>query len=187
MYNQSAQAQPIAVEYEESDRGAADNARNRRRSAIGAMLGAVLGALIWFLVEYSLRLQIGCAALLVGVLAGWGAIVAGQRKGPDVGAMAAVAGILGILVGSFAFFQANKEELLPPMVPSDLPSAAVLPAATLDISTDRGPHALSAEVGYIDYLTRDSRSLLYMLLFGGLGLSYSYWVGCGGGDEDYDD
>jgi len=70
-------------------------------SVIGASLGAGLGALIWFAVEYFLELQVGYVAILVGALAGGGAVLLGRRSGVAVGAIAAAAGVVGILAGSY--------------------------------------------------------------------------------------
>lgn len=70
-------------------------------SVVGAAGGAAVGAGIWMLVGYLASLEIGYIAILVGALAGWGAVLLGKTQSPTVGVISAVAGLAGVVAGSY--------------------------------------------------------------------------------------
>ena len=76
-------------------------------SLVGAVLGAAVGAGIWLAVGYATGFEIGYIAILVGALAGWGAVLLGKTRSPAVGMIAAVAGLAGVIGGSYANYQVS--------------------------------------------------------------------------------
>jgi len=149
-------------------------------AGVGAFLGASLGAFAWFLIEFYVNYQIGYIAVASGALAGLGAVRLGKRNGVDVGCIAAIAGLAGILGGSYASYYAA--------VRSDETREEVVSAVTEmegydEASFEDRETAIEAvyqdfldTVTYFDYA---EDGLMFLLLFGGFGVYYGYRTGVG--------
>lgn len=185
-------------------------------SVAGAVLGAALGAFVWFLIEFYLEYQVGYVAILVGALAGGGAVLLGRRKSVAVGAIAALAGVVGVFAGSYAtYFAALRSDEVVGQWRSDFDSAVAamdamdpaereetLAAAPADVQEimgglyrdgseptaeareaafDRFCDAIRADesVSYAAFVTQDSKYLMYLGLFGLIGLFIAFKVGSG--------
>lgn len=70
---------------------------------IGGLLGAAAGAAIWAAIAYFTEMEVGYVALLVGALAGGGAVLfSGRRRGLLIVIIAILMSLLGIVVGKYA-------------------------------------------------------------------------------------
>jgi len=162
-------------------------------SLIGAAGGALLGALVWFALEYFVEIQIGYVAILCGAAAGWGAVLIGKQRNAMVGLIAAVAGLAGILGGSYACFylvthgERFEAEMRPVFEEFYAEAARTDPeiAAWTPEQKDASYKAFSDEIrenlSFVDYAVGEGADALFLLLFGGLGLYYGFRVGSGGG------
>jgi hypothetical protein len=156
-------------------------------SMVGAALGAGVGAAIWFGIAYATNYEIGFVAILVGALAGWGAALLGGARNTAVGIIAATFGVVGIVGGSYANFHlqvhgdAAKEELRQVFYDQNAgdPEFAALSPAEKEATFEMFYELVMANITYVEYLKQETRDLLFMLLFGGLGLYYGFRVGAG--------
>jgi len=73
---------------------------------VGAVVGAGIGAGVWFAIGYATNYELGIIAIVVGALAGWGALLLGKMHSPALG-LAAAAGVAGIFLGSYAVYWHN--------------------------------------------------------------------------------
>lgn len=76
-------------------------------AAVGAGVGAAVGGVVWFALAYYTGYEVGFIAILIGALAGHGAVRAGGGCAPQIGLIAAVAGAVGIFAASYAAFAAT--------------------------------------------------------------------------------
>lgn len=148
-------------------------------AAIGAALGAAAGGLLWFAVEYFLHFQVGWIAIGCGVAAGWVAAALGRGHAPAIGLLAAVFGALGVFGGSYASFRAQTSDAA-----LRAEAAKVVPGYTEATSAEQdafiaGVREAVDERGYVGFLMDDTKSLVWMVLFGAIGLYYGYRVGAG--------
>lgn len=158
-------------------------------SAVGAAIGAGAGALVWFGIAYVLGIEFGYVAILVGSLAGWGAVWLGRVRNEAVGCIAAVAGVVGILLGSYGGYhhgfhiETAKAELRQEFYYTKTiedPGFDYLSAEQKEAQFERAfQDAVRTAPGYFASLTEEPFDLLIMLVFGGLGLYYGYRVGSG--------
>ncbi|MHC4295106.1 MAG: hypothetical protein ACYSTL_05925 [Planctomycetota bacterium] len=158
-------------------------------SVAGAILGAGAGAVIWFAVAYLTGIEIGYIAILVGSLAGWGAVGLGKIRSPGVGCIAAVAGVVGIFAGSYAGFHYGIHKAMEKTQFEQefyLTERAVDP--TFDHLTPQQKQLLCEEAykeftrddpGYLASITDSPWDLVVTILFGVLGLYYGFRVGSG--------
>lgn len=69
----------------------------------GAAVGAAVGALLWAIISFATGLELGILALLVGLAAGGGMrLMSKEKKGVEIGVIAAVITFVAIFVGKFA-------------------------------------------------------------------------------------
>lgn len=82
------------------------------RAAIGGLAGGILGGVIWGLIVGATDIELGIAAIGVGVLAGFGvALLCRDRHGTSLQVIAAIGAVIGILFGKyFAFVQVLNDE-----------------------------------------------------------------------------
>jgi hypothetical protein len=154
--------------------GAAEAGPNIPLAVVGAALGAGAGGLLWFLVEYYANYQVGFIAVLCGAAAGWGAVFLGKGHGFQVGVIAAVFGVLGIVGGSYGSFIAQKAE-----AKKELKSQG-FPAEQVDAVID--------DFGYVKYMKeQEAKDLAFMVIFGVIGLAYGFSVGSKGLQRGGDD
>lgn len=108
----------IASELVEEIYGAASAAQAKTLASssivpaiIGGILAAIAGGLIWGLIVNTTGYEIGWAAWGIGLLAGYGVVMfAKGRKGLPLQLVAALAAVLGIVIGKYlTFFYALKE------------------------------------------------------------------------------
>jgi hypothetical protein len=78
---------------------------------IGGGLAAVVGGLIWGMIAIGTGYEIGWIAWGVGLVAGWGVLIAARgRTGPPIQLVAVASAVLGIAIGKyFTFYEALKE------------------------------------------------------------------------------
>lgn len=162
-------------------------------SMMGAAMGALVGSLVWMGVGYVTGMEIGWIAILVGALAGWGATLLGGTKSPSVGGIAAVAGLAGILLGSYGNYwliintESGKQQVFKEMdkaLQKELPNWSQL-------STEEKQRVMNSvwetkvkpNLTYAKAMTESPKELLFLALFGGLGLYYGYRVGSGKGSQ----
>jgi hypothetical protein len=164
------------------DRDQADVA-NIPLAVVGAALGAAVGGLAWFAIEYFANYQVGFIALLCGAAAGWGAVTLGKGHGFQVGVIAAAFGLLGIVGGSYGSFVASKSK-----VRGEVKTALENQGAPAEQVTQTMKEVDDelAKVGYVDYMKDDTKRLMWMALFGVIGLAYGFKLGAGGlgGDDE---
>ena len=158
-------------------------------SVVGAFGGAAVGAIIWFAIAHYANLEIGYIAILIGALAGWGAIALGKLRNNLVGIIAAVAGLSGIVGGSYASyyiqlhgeeFRASLREYFDEALAED-PEGATLTLQEQEAAFEKYYNKVvnSYEYSYFKITTEDAKELLFLILFGGFGLYYGYRVGSG--------
>jgi hypothetical protein len=82
-------------------------------AAIGGLVGAIVGGLIWGLLVGATGTELGIVAIGIGVLAGFGVVLAARGKhGMPLQVIAGLAAVVGILFGKyFAFVQVVNKEL----------------------------------------------------------------------------
>ncbi len=148
---------------------------NMPLAVVGAAVGASLGAIVWFALERYANLQVGYVAVLSGVAAGYGAVFLGKGHGFQVGVLAAVFGVLGVVGGSFGTYLSQKaeareeiEKVVQTLPAEEQAAARKMVEAELD------------KIGYVDYVTDDSKYLAFMLLFGAIGCGVGFKTGAGG-------
>lgn len=152
---------------------------------LGASGGAAAGAVVWFLLEYFVRFQIGYVAILCGWLAGVCAVRVGNVRGRSVGVIAALAGGLGVLVGSYAAFQANVNQvdsqiLTVPGLSTDLTPGA---ADEAEPPADDPPLAEPADdYPILDFYADHPGELAWILIFGIIGMGAGFAVGSAADD-----
>lgn len=75
--------------------------------ALGGALGAaIIGGVFWGLIVIFLNLEIGYAAVGIGVLAGYGVVLtSGKKRGLILQIMACAASVFGIVLGKYIAFQ----------------------------------------------------------------------------------
>jgi len=163
---------------------------NYAMGAVGAGIGAGLGALIWWGIAYLTCMEFGYIAVAVGALAGWGTSWLTKYRDEVTGCIAAVAGVVGIFVGSYAAYYNNpirememagfRQDYREQMATED-PSWAGLSEAEKERRTARAYEAAvdAYNPGYWANLTADPMGFAITLLFGGLGLFYGFKVGRG--------
>ena len=158
-------------------------------SLIGAAGGASIGAGLWFLVEYFLNHQVGLIAILSGALAGWGAVALGGRRSALVGIIAALAGVGGIIGGSYASYKltlhsdevrAEVREELNKLLATN-PETANLTRAEKDAVSEQMYEEMLKTLTYFEVYKQNPGDLAWIGLFGLLGLYYGYRVGAGPG------
>lgn len=158
-------------------------------SIIGAALGAGVGAAIWIGIGYATGYEIGWIAVLVGVLAGLGAVGLGREQSPTVGVIAAIAGLAGILVGSYGTYYVT--------IHAEKTMRQLLPAAQTKLQEDPEFKKLPDDeqkriarkfveeqvlprVTYSEVLCDSPKGAALLVLFGLFGLGYGYKYGSGG-------
>jgi len=156
-------------------------------TTLGAAGGSAFGAFVWFLLEYFVHFQIGYAAVLCGWLAGLGAIRIGNVRGTTVGVIAAVAGGLGVLIGSYAAFQANmgkddSQLLTVPGLSTDLTPGAPADADQAELEADPSaddPLLAQPADDYtiFDFYADYPGELAWILVFGIIGVGAGFAVG----------
>ncbi len=155
-------------------------------SALGALFGASVGAMAWFCLEYYANYQIGYIAIASGVFAGMGAVHFGGRNGLDIGIIAAVAGLAGVLAGSYAGFRvAMQGDEVRAEVAAMVTQMEGFDEATpreRDYITEVVYQEVLDSVTYLDYAKDD---LGFLLLFGGIGVFYGFRTGRGNTDEEF--
>ena len=84
-------------------------------AAIGGLVGAAVGGLIWGLLVAVIDTELGIVAIGVGVLAGFGVVLAARgRHGVPLQLIAAVCAAVGIVFGKyFAFVQVVNDRFGP--------------------------------------------------------------------------
>jgi len=156
-------------------------------SIVGAVLGAGVGAFVWFLVVHFANYQVGYIAILCGALAGWGAVLLGKMRNPTVGIIAALAGLGGILGGSYVsyYVELHGEEARAICQEAFYTGLATDPDAA-DMTDEEKEQVFeevyqellqSDELSYFNVM--DGSDLGFMALFGLFGLFYGYRVGAG--------
>jgi hypothetical protein len=94
-----ATAQPMAAGYEDKPL----NALSIPLALIGGIFGALLGGAIWAAIVYVTDYQLGYAAMGVGALAGFFAVLfSGGRRGIPIQIIAVLTGLLGVGIGKYA-------------------------------------------------------------------------------------
>lgn len=157
-------------------------------STIGAALGAAGGAVIWFLIEHFGRVQIGYVAILVGAMAGGGAVLLGRQRSVAVGLLAAAAGLLGVVSGSYASFytdirsDSTRSEIRTAVFDHDPEVAGIPEPKRTEVFEKWYQEEIVAKVGYLDVIKESPKDMGFMALFGGLGLWVGYRVGAGKGE-----
>ena len=154
---------------------------------IGAAIGAIVGAGIWMAVTHFSGWEIGYVAVGVGALAGWGAVTLGRGASLLLGKVAAVAGLAGILLGSYGnFYLAVHSTDLKEAIASDFEESVAQDEEYQKLSPAQRVEALEqayageiATYSYIDSLKDSPKDLGFLVLFGGLGLYYGHRMGCG--------
>lgn len=158
-------------------------------SIVGAAGGAAIGAGIWFVVEYFANYQVGVIAMLVGLLAGLGAVKLGGRRDKLVGLIAAIAGVAGIVGGSYASYKldlhsdhvrAELRQQFDEMV-GQQPESAALTEAQKDELFEVSYRMMLRETSYIDVYKDNPSDVLFIVFFGVIGLWYGYRVGSSAG------
>jgi hypothetical protein len=72
---------------------------------IGALVGAIIGAIIWAVVGIVTNNELGLVAIVVGLLAGGGALVgAGMKRGISFQLVGVVMAVLGIVIGKYLLY-----------------------------------------------------------------------------------
>lgn len=155
---------------------------------VGAVGGAGVGALVWFLLEYYVGVQVGWIAILCGILAGSGAVALGRRKGFIVGVIAALAGLGGILGGSYAAYYAELH--------GDKLVSTLRESFNNDIATNYPNHNSTEEekeetfqewleeirnsedLSYANLMKDDPKNLIFMGLFGFIGMGAGFRIAC---------
>ena len=84
-------------------------------AAVGGLVGAIAGGLIWGLLVAAIDTELGIVAIGVGVLAGFGVVLAARgRHGVALQVIAAVCAAIGIVFGKyFAFVQVVNDQIGP--------------------------------------------------------------------------
>lgn len=73
------------------------------RGSIGALVGALIGASVWAAVSILTDYEIGYLAILIGILAGFGAkILATPGSGIPLQFSASLAALIGLIIGKYA-------------------------------------------------------------------------------------
>lgn len=174
------------------EQGGGDGA-NIPLAVVGAAAGGAAGGLVWFLIEHFAHYQIGFIAILCGAAAGWGAVILGKGHGFQIGVIAAVFGVLGVVGGSYGSFAARKAEAKDQLTTE----LAKYPGfSELSADEQRAALAIAREgidsFGYIEWVKQDTKSATWMAIFGVIGLVYGFSIGNGGlknkkdDDGDYD-
>jgi hypothetical protein len=185
--NVSSTPSPQPAPWGAAARPAAMPAGNLGLSVIGAAGGAAIGAAIWMAIAYFVNFEIGFVAILVGALAGWGAVALGKEQSPTVGVICAIASVIGVVGGSYGGFQlhlrseagrAEMQAFIEPLVAGTEGYAEMTPAEREELFQEIHK-AVVEEVSYFEVLKESPMDLAYMALFGGLGLFYGYRVGSG--------
>jgi len=163
-------------------------------SDIGAGVGAGAGALIWFGIAYVSGFEFAYIAVLVGAMAGWGAVWLGKVRSEAVGYIAAVAGLLGILTGSYLSYNHGFHvEIAKAEFRQDFYYARQIEDPEFDYLTPAEKEAMFEKTyeqaaknapGYFASLAEQPFDLIITLIFGGLGVYYGYRVGSGTGRKD---
>jgi hypothetical protein len=84
-------------------------------AAIGGLVGALVGGVIWGLLVVAIDTELGIVAIGIGVLAGFGVVLAARGKhGMPLQVLAAFAAAIGIVFGKyFAFVQVVNDRFGP--------------------------------------------------------------------------
>ncbi len=155
-------------------------------SALGALFGASVGAMAWFCLEYYANYQIGYIAIASGVFAGMGAVHFGGRNGLDIGIIAAVAGLAGVLAGSYAGFrvamQGDEVRAEVAAMVTQVEGFDEFTVEEREYFTEVVYQEVLDSVTYLDYAKDD---LGFLLLFGGIGVFYGFRTGRGNTDEEF--
>jgi hypothetical protein len=163
--------------------------QNLALSAIGAAVGAGFGGLIWFGMAYVSGMEFAMVAALVGAMAGWGAVWLGKTRSEAVGCIAAVIGVIGIFIASYAAFHHGMHvELAKAQFRNDFYYAQTIENPDFDGMSAPEKEALFEQAyqgavatapGYWGSLKEDPLGLIMMILFGGFGVYYAFRVGSG--------
>lgn len=159
--------------------------------AIGACIGAILGAAVWVFVSQVTGFNIGYVAILVGAMAGWGAVLAAKVPTDALGYIAALAGAAAIVIGTYveyhldlhsedtrAMLRVIFDESL-----ADNPEAVDMTDAQRDEAFENFYQAVlhSDEMSFVNVMTDSSKDMAFLILFGAMGLYYGFRVGSGAG------
>lgn len=164
--------------------GGADSA-NIPLAVVGAAAGGAAGGVVWFLIEHFAHYQIGFIAILCGAAAGWGAVLLGKGHGFQIGVIAAVFGLLGVVGGSYGSFLAAKSQ-----AKDELAQEAAKYPGFAELSDEEKEAALAIgraaidDVGYVEYMKQDTKNAAWMAIFGVIGLVYGFSIGNGGLNKD---
>ena len=72
--------------------------------AIGALIGSIISGVIWAGITHTTGMEIGYAAIGIGMITGGAAVTFAGRQGFSLGIVASFASILGILIGKLGIF-----------------------------------------------------------------------------------
>jgi hypothetical protein len=157
---------------------------------IGAALGAGVGAAIWIGIGYATLYEVGYIAVLVGVLAGLGGVGLGREQSPSVGIICALAGLAGVIGGSYGNYYimfetpAGKTKLLKECEKelAKYPEAASASPEKKKELFDEVFKKLPKTYG--EYITTDFESVGLLALFGILGMVTGWRYGTGKNSEE---
>jgi len=163
--------------------------QNLALSALGAAVGAGFGGLIWFGMAYLSGMEFAMVAALVGAMAGWGAVWLGKTRTEAVGGIAALVGLIGIFIASYAAYHHGMHvELAKAQFRNDFYYAQTIENPDFDhmsapekeaLFEKAYQGALAKDPGYWGSLKEDPLGLAMMVLFGGFGVYYAFRVGSG--------
>jgi len=169
-----------------------DSSPNVGMSFIGAVLGAGVGSAIWIGIGYATGYEIGWIAVLVGVLAGLGGVALGGEHSSSVGTICALAGLGGIIAGSygnyyFAIHSDKAKKELMPLVEKKLMEDAAYQKMAPDRRKQAAEEFIDREliprITYFDAMGDSPKDIGFLILFGILGLVYGYRYGSGSNQE----
>jgi hypothetical protein len=126
---------------------------------------------VWFVVEYGLGVRLGFAPILVGPLAAAGAVAIGRRRGRRVGWIAAAVTALGVLCGTYGSYLATRRHTERKLAEVRSRGEHVAPEEAPAL---RALETRLVELGYVDSLTEKRSTLVFVLVFSVLGMSFGF-------------
>jgi len=157
-------------------------------SIFGAVVGAGLGAMVWATIVRLTGWMMGFVAMLVGAIAGWGAIVFTRRRDRTVGIVAAAATLAGVLAGSCLSYRgrlhsdrvkANLRSEFDRQILPKYPDPSALSEEQKSIEFEKFYQSTidSEATSYWRYVRAHPTEFAFTAIFGLLGAAYAYRIG----------